>query len=271
MFVVAIAPEQINNRQVELTAEQKHYLFRVVRLGVGDRFIAMNGKGDRWQAILQTNDSDKSKLIAVLEAEILVKNELPVEIKLIAALPKNGFDEIVRCCTEIGVTSIFPVISSRTLLKPSPQKLLRWQRIATEAAEQSERQIVPTIFEPSNFPGVLSLVDSQQSGFEEKYICVARKNSPHLLDCLLEKMMFKCQGRTGEIQIEAELLTNNFPSIIIATGPEGGWTDAEVEEAIALSFQPVSLGQRILRAVTAPLVALSLVAGILEREIGSDG
>jgi len=55
------------------------------------------------------------------------------------------------------------------------------------------------------------------------------------------------------------------PSITLAIGPEGGWTNAEIEGAIAASYQPISLGRRVLRAVTAPIVALSLVAGVVER------
>ena len=59
--------------------------------------------------------------------------------------------------------------------------------------------------------------------------------------------------------------TSKSESIVIAIGPEGGWTNAEIQAAIATGFQAVSLGKRILRAVTAPLVALSIVAAVLER------
>jgi 16S rRNA (uracil1498-N3)-methyltransferase len=169
---------------------------------------------------------------------LVVETELPVSITLIVALPKgNGFDEVLRCCTELGVTTIAPVLSDRTLLQPSPQKLERWRRIATEAAEQSERAFVPTILEPVAFSQSLSFTNSH------KYICEARGNFPHLKDCLPEQ-------RQG--------------TIVIATGPEGGWTEQEIKSAIASGFQGVSLGRRILRAVTAPVVALSLVSAACE-------
>lgn len=234
---LVIAPSQLQAQQILLTTQQQHYLNRVLRLRCGDRFIAMDGLGHWWLAVLAHSNAQ------ILEA-ISVQTELPVSITLLIALPKgNGFDEVVRCCTELGVSCIVPVISDRTLLHPSPQKLERWRRIAIEAAEQSERQIVPTILDPEPFVTALSSVNSDTSSINnQKYICVARGESPRLIDCLQDK------GQT----------------IVIATGPEGGWTKTEVERAIAAGFQPISLGRRILRAVTAPVVALSLVAAARE-------
>jgi len=227
---LTISPTQIENQQITLTPEQYHYLSRVLRLQTDDRFIAMNGQGEWWLAKLVNQQAE------ILES-ITIKTELPISITLIIALPKNGFDEIVKQATELGVTRIMPVISDRTLLKPSPQKIERWRRIATEAAEQSERQIIPEILEPIPFKNSFSLVN------QAKYICYARGNSPHLLNYLIPT------PNTG---------------ITIATGPEGGWTEREIQDAIAAEFQTVSLGKRILTAVLAPIVALSLVAAATE-------
>ena len=248
---LAIARHQIDKHKVFLTVEQQHYLGRVLRLGVGDQFILMDGEGKCWLAKLTLDISGKTELTAVLEQEISIQNELPIELTLISALPKgNNFDEVVRQSTELGVTQILPVISSRTLLKPSPQKLKRWQKIASEAAEQSERQVVPKIRETLEYSVALSLFENQNlSTNYHKYICVARNNYPLLLESLLDNQKLE-----------------SLESIVIATGPEGGWTNGEIEAAIATGFQAVSLGKRILRAVTAPLVALSLVASVLERQ-----
>ncbi len=226
---LAITPTQMQNDQILLTPPQQHYLGRVLRLQAGDRFIAMDGMGKWWLAKLSGEQAQ------ILES-LAVHTELPVAIALLIALPKgNGFDEVVRCCTELGVASITPVISDRTLLNPSTQKLERWRRIAQEAAEQSERAFVPTILEPTPFNDVVS------SG-THGYICEARGSYPHL--------------KTAIDQVASE--------IVIAIGPEGGWTPQEITEAIAAGFQPVSLGRRILRAVTAPIVAMSVVAAIFE-------
>ena len=233
---LVIGASQIDRQQIVLTAEQQHYLSRVLRLRSGDQFIAMNGQGQGWLASLE---SDQAHILEPIHAH----SELPISVTLVLALPKgNGFDEVVRQATELGVICIAPVISDRTLLNPSANKLERWRRIAQEAAEQCERQIVPEILDPVSWSERLQI---EPSDFDTcRLICRARGDSPHLLDYLNQSVC---------------------PAITLAIGPEGGWTDAEIEAAIAAGYQPISLGRRVLRAVTAPIVALSLVAGVFER------
>jgi 16S rRNA (uracil1498-N3)-methyltransferase len=248
---LAVTATQICDRTIDLTREQQHYLNRVLRLQAGDRFIAMDGRGHWWSAVLEVRETG---LFASIAEEIAENRELPVEVTLMAALPKgNGFDEVVRQAAELGVASIVPVTSDRTLLKPSSQKVDRWKRIAAEAAEQSERQIVPTILEPVSFD--IAVKDCDQ---KYRFICVARGKNRHLWDCLVSLEPPDSPLIRGEQ--EREELT-----IVIAVGPEGGWTDPEVERAIELGFEAVSLGSRILRAVTAPIVALSLVGAAFEK------
>ncbi|MGB3755577.1 MAG: 16S rRNA (uracil(1498)-N(3))-methyltransferase [Rivularia sp. (in: cyanobacteria)] len=229
---ITITPSQIQDKQITLTSQQQHYLYRVLRLQKGDNFIAMDGMGKWWLSQLDNTN-------ALILQQLTVETELPIAVTLMVALPKgNGFDDIVRCCTELGVTCIAPVISDRTLLKPSSQKLERWGRIAKEAAEQSERTKVPQILEPVAFnKSVVSFTNF------EKYICVARGDSPHLLQCL--------QNQDNK-------------QVVIATGAEGGWTEKEVEIALQNSFKTASLGRRILRAVTAPIVVMSLISAVSE-------
>ncbi len=222
-----------------LTLEQQHYLGRVLRLGQGDRFVAMDGVGGSWLAELGPSGQ------AAIVEPLTVQTELPLAVTLMIALPKgNGFDDVVRQATELGVACIAPVISDRTLLQPSPQKLDRWRRIAQEAAEQSERQRVPTLLDPIPFRTALQ---APRFTSEPSYICVTRQLAGHFLDRL------------------AHLSVTQPPALTVAIGPEGGWTEAEIEQAIAAQFEPVTLGARILRTVTAPIVALSLIAATQER------
>lgn len=240
---VVIDPCQICLKAIALTQDQQHYLGRVLRLQAGDRFIVMDGQGQSWLANLIILDD---QLQAEIVEPVQTHTELPVCITLVMALPKgNGFDDVVRQATELGVACIVPVLSDRTLLNPSPQKCDRWRRIAQEAAEQSERQHVPILQDPIPFTQSLTHLT-----LAPNYICVTRRTVPHLLNCLLSVSPFPFPLS---------------PSITLAIGCEGGWTDAEVEQAIAAGYQPVSLGSRILRAVTAPIVALSLIAAVQER------
>lgn len=245
---VVVAPASIQPPTVWLTADQHHYLTRVLRLKAGDRFVAMDGQGHSWVVILEPAQPPQAQIVAAVE----VQTELPVAITLVVALPKgNALDEVVRQATELGVSCIVPVISDRTLLNPSPQKLERWRRIAQEAAEQSERQQVPTILEP------IALADHLQKAAQlslayPHYLCATRHNAPHLLTLLTAPHPQTLSPKPYP------------PSIYIAIGPEGGWTDSELNDAIVAGYQSVSLGSRILRAVTAPIVALSLIAAAYE-------
>jgi 16S rRNA (uracil1498-N3)-methyltransferase len=220
---------------IRLSLEQEHYLRRVVRLNNEQNFIAINGKGDCWQVKLLSNGGE---VVSFFQE----KRELPIDVTLIVALPKgNGFEDIVRCTTELGVNKLLPVITDRTLPKPSDNKLRRWRKIAQEATEQSQRGIVPLIDEPKPFNQVIREIKSLDY---TRFIAVARTQEKHILSYL-----------------NPDILPSH---IIIATGCEGGWTSKEVETAIAHSFQPVSLGKRILRAVTAPIAMMALMAGISE-------
>ncbi|OLP16801.1 16S rRNA (uracil(1498)-N(3))-methyltransferase [Leptolyngbya sp. 'hensonii'] len=235
-----IAPEQFNPPYVLLTADQQHYLSRVLRLRAGEHFIAVTAQ-QWWLAELQSGE---------LQARVLeivpVQHELLVAVTLVSALPKgSGFDEVVRQATELGVAQIIPVLSDRTLLQPSAQKVDRWRRIAQEAAEQAERQVVPIVQDPIPLTHHLQELGHRTSR-DQAYFCVARGKIPYLWKSLQSSQMGS--------------------SIFVATGPEGGWTEREVAQAIAANYQPVSLGRRILRAVTAPLAALAILAARLESE-----
>jgi 16S rRNA (uracil1498-N3)-methyltransferase len=232
-YRLVIKSTQIQQEQITLDSQQLHYLLRVLRLGNGDRFLALDGIGQAWLAEIVDRGAK------IIDA-VTITTELPIALNLITALPKgSGYEQVIRCCTELGVSNFMPVISDRTLLKPNSNKVERWRKIATEAAEQSERQIVPQILEPVKYITAMEQIPPGQ----DKYICVARGDLPRLWNSLSPKT----------------------PSeIVIATGCEGGWTEAEIAQAMALGFQTVSLGDRILRAITAPIVASSIVTAILE-------
>ena len=233
---ITITPSQVHDNQIALTTEQRHYLTHVIRLRTGDEFEAIDGTGSCYLAAITAPGAQ------IMRIAITLSQELTQPITLICALPKgNNFDDLVRACTELGVTKIIPAISDRTLLNPSPQKLQRWRKIAQEAAEQSEQLVVPTIEEPQALKTIFEeLVDPAY-----KYLCEARGEHPHLLTSIQS---------TESIDMP----------IIIAIGPEGGWTDAEVALAIGHDFQLVSLGARILRTITAPIVALSIVSAAID-------
>jgi 16S rRNA (uracil1498-N3)-methyltransferase len=238
---LTIEPNQIlPDQRLLLTPEQGHYLQRVLRLKAGDIFWSQDGQGQQWKATL----SDVPGQALILEALPTPVAQLP--LTLAAALPKSGFDDVIRQATELGVTQIQPLLSERSLLQPSMQKIERWQRIAQEASEQSERIFVPQVFTP------ISLADwlNRTSTETQAYICVARGNYPLLIE-----------------HLQSVLAISPHFSIWLTIGPEGGWSEREIAEAVAQNYQPVSLGSGIFRATTASLVALSIVTTLREQLI----
>ncbi|VEP12270.1 Ribosomal RNA small subunit methyltransferase E [Hyella patelloides LEGE 07179] len=232
LYRLVFDPSQQTADTVRLTKEQEHYLKRVLRFQRGDRFIVINGQGKSWLAELNGANAHLLEIISL-------KTELAVNLTLITALPKgNGYEQVLKCGTELGVSQFIPVKSDRSLLKPSSNKVDRWRKIVTEAAEQAEREIVPQIIEPLPFKQAITELIPQKSN---SYICVARGDFPSLWSCLQ---------------------TSPQSEIAIATGAEGGWTENEIKIAQTQQFKSVSLGKSILRAVTAPIAAATLVNAI---------
>jgi 16S rRNA (uracil1498-N3)-methyltransferase len=201
-----------------------------MRLPDGAKFQAIDGAGTLY--LVELTDTYGR----ILEQSTPAGLELPVKVNLIVAVPKIGLDEVVRACTELGVSAIYPVTSDRTIVQPSEQKRRRWIEIAKEATEQSERLIVPTIHLLQPWLTAMTQISGQRK------ICVSRGDVPHLMGSF----------DLGE-------------SVSMAIGPEGGWTDRELQQSIEIGWQPVSLGQRVLRTITAPLAAMSMVGGLLEQ------
>jgi 16S rRNA (uracil1498-N3)-methyltransferase len=226
---ITINPQQLQENQIVLTAPQLHYLQRVMRLQHGAKFQAIDGVGTLYLVELSADYG------RVLEQSVPIGIELPVAVSLIVAVPKIGLDDVVRACTELGVSEIYPVTSDRTIVQPSEQKRRRWIEIAKEATEQSERLIVPTIHPVQSWKTVMVQITGQRK------ICAARGDAQHLMSCL-------------DLQ----------ESISIAIGPEGGWTNRELQQSIELGWQPISLGDRILRTITAAPAIMSMIGGLLE-------
>jgi 16S rRNA (uracil1498-N3)-methyltransferase len=231
---LVIALSQCVDHTITLTPEQQHYLTRVLRLKGGDRFHAICEQ-TWWLAQLHLSQAE-----AQLLEPVPIQTELEQPITLLAALTKGqGFDEVVRATTEMGITTLIPLLTAHTVMNPSDSKLERWRRIATESAEQSCRQRVPEILAPMTFANALTLVKTERFVHDQPLICVTDQEGTNLAQTLVSL---------------PELGT------LIMVGPEGGWTLEEQSAATAQGFLPVSLGRRVLRAVTASMAAVAVLS-----------
>lgn len=236
---LSISPAQCIAETIFLTPEQHHYLTRVLRLEAGAKFIAIPGTGIWWLTQLQSSTRE-AKILQTLTPN----TELSGTLTLLAAPSKGqGFDDVVRMTAELGVSRIIPLITQRTILQPSSQRLERWQRIAQEAAEQSHRLLIPEIAKPFSVPEALQWIQQSCQDCSTCLIGTVEPTTRHLLQlCPLDM----------------------HQSTIVLIGPEGGWTTQEQEEAIAIGCQPFSLGKRVLRSVTAAIATISLLSAQLE-------
>ena len=172
--------------------------------------------------------------------ELTFPSESPLSVILVQAIPKREkMALIVQKATELGVDRIIPCLSSRSAISQEEggeDKSHRWPEIARRAKEQCRRRIVPVV--------------SPQSGFSAAIESVCRASALKLI--LYEKERI---GRLKDIAA-----ANEKPdSVVVACGPEGGFTDEEVSFAAGKGFIPVRLGGRIMRSETAALAALSII------------
>jgi len=227
----AFVPEL--KEEIELKGPEAHRLLHVLRLGPGDRVRVFDGQGQ--EALAEITAVHKNRLRLRLIAPEAKNAEPPVPVVLYVALLKGDkLADVVRAGTELGATAFVPLITARSVPKTlGPQKLERLRRIAREAAKQSGRARVPEVRPP--IP--LAEVPAVEAGL------VAHP---------------RAEKRVGEV------LDPTRP-LALATGPEGGFTDAEVAALAERGFIPVYLGPRVLRAETAPVALLALVTAGLGR------
>ncbi|MEN2993783.1 MAG: 16S rRNA (uracil(1498)-N(3))-methyltransferase [Thermodesulfovibrio sp.] len=226
----------IPNRQIypgillELSNEEKRYLFNVLRCHPGDTLSIFDGKGKSFQAKIVD-----SKTIHILKEENL-STEDDFSIVLCQALLKGEkMDMVIEKATELGVKKIIPFVSSRCIVRHT-RKIERWMKIAKEASEQSLRSIVPEISEVISFS---ELIQSIENG-----------------------ILFWEKANIPLIQAISNI--NREKAIFLLVGPEGGFTQEEIIIAEKRGIKIISLGRRILRAETASLVSVALVSFLLQ-------
>jgi len=222
-----------------IEGDQHRHLSVVVRFRVGDEIRIFDESGARYRGRIEAVEKERT-ILGLLE--ILPGSAEPhVKVVLAQAMLKpKAMDFIIQKATELGAAGIIPVRAVRSVARVDGRwdgKAARWTRIAREAAKQSRRSSLPWIGRPRP---VDQLGDASGEG-EARFVLSENVGLP-LKTRLLE---------TLETGLPA--------SALIAVGPEGGWTESELESLRARGFRPVSLCDRILRAETASLVAIALI------------
>ncbi|HEY4715062.1 MAG TPA: RsmE family RNA methyltransferase [Candidatus Paceibacterota bacterium] len=214
---------------------------KVLRLKQGEQFILSDGRLN--EAVAEITKIDKNQIKAKIIKKY--KNENEPEKKVIlycAILKRENFELVVQKATEAGISEIAPIITERTV--KTGLNLERLQKIIKEAAEQSGRGIIPVLHEPVRFAEAVKgggiLFDKSGALFFEKF-CAGRRDE-------------QSNSPAGEYAYFSE---NKAPRLFI--GPEGGWSDNELNLAKEHKFEIASLGKLTLRAETAATIASYLM------------
>ena len=239
-----VEPSQIGEKEIVITGPDVNHIRNVLRMRAGEELLAADGQGSEYRCILR--ELQDSEIRAEICRKLSGSAELPSKITLFQGLPKSDkMDFIIQKCVELGVFRIVPVTTKRTVVKLDAKKeesrRKRWTAVSESAAKQSGRGIIPEI----------SGVQSFREAVEE---------AGELDVCLIPYEQAENMARTREI-------LSGIPagaSIGVFIGPEGGFEEEEVREAMEAGARPITLGRRILRTETAGMAVLAMLGYLLE-------
>jgi 16S rRNA (uracil1498-N3)-methyltransferase len=217
----------------ELSAAEAHHAATVLRLKPGNQCVVFNGEGMELKVELTEVRPDR---VAYRTISRHITPPLPCTLHLVQAVTKNkAMDLILQKTTELGVGSIYPVFSDRSVSRVegdrADSKSEKWRQCVLEACKQCGRNRIPEVHEPANVDG---FIDSTRSFAGLRLIASLQPDARELKEFLRQENLSEQE-------------------ILYVVGPEGDFTPAEIGKFRSAGFQPVSLGPNILRAETAAI------------------
>ncbi|MCC6175497.1 MAG: 16S rRNA (uracil(1498)-N(3))-methyltransferase [Chloroflexi bacterium] len=231
-----VAPGLLNGDAVTLAGPLAHQMARVLRLQTGDRVMLVDGTGN--EAIVRLEAVSGQAVSGHMESRRPSRPEPGLRVVLYQALVlREKFEVVLQKGTEVGVSTFVPVWCERSIVSKSDaideRRLERWRRIVTEAAEQSERGTIPAVEPPLPFQAALTH---------------ALASGPTLIAWERE--------RTRSLRAALRDTLPRGSTLSIFVGPEGGFSNLEIDAARDAGAIAASLGPRILRTETAgPVIA----------------
>lgn len=225
------------NSTVELGKSQTHYLSNVLRLKPGDALTLFNGEGGEYSAVIKL--LERRRAILSVDHFVDANVESPLRIDLGQGVARGErMDWVLQKSVELGVSEITPIFTQRSSVKiPEDRResrLKHWQGVVTSACEQSGRNEVPIVHEPSGAVDWLQQVDA------ELKLVLHHRSTLMLSD-----------------------VKQDVKRVALFVGPEGGLTEEEISIAERSGFQSIKLGPRVLRTETAALTAIAALQVLL--------
>ncbi|MDD3339739.1 MAG: 16S rRNA (uracil(1498)-N(3))-methyltransferase [Lachnospiraceae bacterium] len=245
MYRFFVDPSQIGEKEIRITGSDVNHIKNVLRMKEKEEVIISDGQKMEYTCYLKELNPDE--IVASIMFADEVGLELPSKVYLFQGLPKSDKMElIIQKAVELGAYEIIPVSTKRTIVKLDAKKeaakLKRWQGISESAAKQSKRMVIPQVTKVMSFKEALEY---------------ARDMDVKLIPYELAKDMAETKGIIEQIK--------PGQSIGIFIGPEGGFEESEVSQALEMDFHPITLGKRILRTETAGFTVLSILMYQLEQ------
>ncbi len=245
MYQFFVEPSQIMGKRIVIQGSDVNHIKNVLRMRVGEEIAVSNGvDGREYRCGIEEFTADEviCSLRFIKEDGV----ELPSKIYLFQGLPKaDKMELIVQKAVELGAYEIIPVAAKRCVVKLDEKKAAgkrsRWQGIAEAAAKQSKRGIIPQIGE------VMSM---------KQAIAFAQQMDVRLIPYELAEDMGHTRELIGAVR--------PGQSVAIFIGPEGGFEETEIQEALQAGIEPITLGRRILRTETAGMTVLAWLGYLLE-------
>ena len=236
----------MGENSITITGGDVNHIKNVLRMAVGDKICVINGQNNKeyyCEITAVGNDSVDTRICEIRESD----QELGNEVVLFQGLPKSDKMElIIQKAVELGVHTIVPVSTDRTVVKldakKEANKRKRWMSISESAAKQSGRLRIPEVTPVVSYREALEM---------------AKKMDVRLIPYELAEGMEKTRELMSSIQ--------PGQSVAVFIGPEGGFESSEIEKAMEIGAWPITLGKRILRTETAGLVTLAMLVYNLER------
>ncbi len=228
------SPENItlSAARMVIDGDEFHHLARVLRKKTGDQILVTDGNGSRCEVRI-VDIGKKSLEGEILDHAVVERPNTSVTVAISLLKAPQRFELFLEKATELGVSTIIPMITARTVSQPTSERvqgrLNRWRTIVLSAARQSKRYYLPHLAEPLSFRVVTAL-----DGYDLKLI-------PY------------------EVSDEAPKVHCAGKNTLFLIGGEGGFSEKEVEDARKAGFSEISLGKTILRAETAGIFAVAFV------------
>jgi 16S rRNA (uracil1498-N3)-methyltransferase len=226
--------DEVRGGQARIEGDEAHHLTRVLRVESGQRYEI----SDNHDVYLAEIEAARKDLVTFSILDRLSSEEPLVQITLYASLVRfERLELLLEKATELGIATFIPVEAERSekgLEQAAPKRMLRWNRIAREASEQSRRTKLPAIDPPCSFRQAVTFAPGLRLILDE---------SPAAQPIL--KALPSLRSKQDMV------------SLLI--GPEGGWTDRERAATVAEGWSPVSLGPTILKTETAAIAALAVI------------